>query len=236
MAYIKRVFVWDDGHYGDSGIDGWVPKTGKGAQFMTPGGGATVAHDTLEHFRLEGTIEDELEAFGAFFYGRLEHGNSASRDFAETLALDLASLRQDSATRLPKMLRTRPDAQASYFDECADDIVAKAVVAMRDQEDGDVHGPEYSREWASAAIHWMRRGYRLARKRWSNPEAWERGNGNYTAQAVFTGIEKEVDRITKYAADYLTSGITELRVLASPTRGNFSVALMMGGRVLPWDM
>lgn len=237
MSYIKQIFRWQDAAQNDRGLDGWVPVLATGMQSMLPGNGGTVAHDTLEHFRKDGTIEDELEAFGAFFYTRLENGWGSNGDFVKTLTSDILDLRRESVARALKPLSTRPDAQMSYMDETLPLLQVKLVEAFDKEvveDDSYAHKFVDNSAWAADCIHYLRRGYRLARKRWDRPEAWKRGGGQHTALEVFKDIERQTNNLIHSYREFFAHDTTELRVLVSPTRGTATVTLMQEGTIARW--
>ena len=81
-------FKYSDKNANDFGIEGWVLKS---APLFDPSLDMGIAHDVIEHKKGDkGTIEEEIEATGAFLFTRIESGYLASisvnKEDAEILA------------------------------------------------------------------------------------------------------------------------------------------------------
>jgi len=138
--------------------------------------GRLLAHDILEHqngARAIGTVADELEALGGMYFVRGYNGqlHSAFHNCEEVLASDLHSIFTDSMLYEELYM---PRIQQTYacedFDEEIDAVFEIARPMIREEyrsireDDGYLH----CKDFLEQARHYMRRGYRKARKRFAN--------------------------------------------------------------------
>jgi hypothetical protein len=167
--------------------------------------GLTIAHDLLEHVNGPeriGTISDELEALGAIWYVRGQHGE-LRRDGAGSF---FYSVEQNIARDVTRMFRDWFMAGCPSLDYCpitravtADDAL-EAILCAADESwrgefnDGDVT-PETRRMWQrfrDEALVRMRRGYSKARARWER-------HGRYAANSQFWAIAEAVEPYARRA-------------------------------------
>lgn len=134
------------------------------------GTGALIAHDLLEHVNGPqhiGGIPDELEALGALWFTRGQHGelnrdgSGSHYSVGENIAHDLTRMFRDHfyGAGMPTTKRVRP---VGDQDESLKEIVAVCMRdAPREVDTGDTCGPEL-RAYCRAALYRMRMGYRKA--------------------------------------------------------------------------
>lgn len=163
--------------------------------------GLLIAHDLIEHqngLAAIGGIDDELEALGAIWYVRGQHGQ-LSRDgsgshytLTENIASDVVRMFRDYA--FGAYVAAQPRSGHVYHESDLQQILTDADDSWRGEVDGDDeyirsrHGINVGELWAAyrrIALARMRIGYAKARRRWerrgrfaANNRFWE------TAEAV----------------------------------------------------
>lgn len=200
----KRIFKWDED---ERGIEGWIMRD---MPHFDAGTGLTVAHDILEHFDNGTELEDEMQAFGAIVYGRVEGGywsliaNGHYTKPAEVLSRDLSEFlfgHGQIATLQDRV--TRPiGTDDDYGTEETFAAIAAETLRLGERDwdpEEDEHGndieltnaqKEAMRETMRRAVSWMRVGYRRAQRRWkfSNRE---------TFASMFYELERKIEDVTK---------------------------------------
>lgn len=148
--------------------------------------GRLIAHDITEHMnglKNIGSVDDELEAFGAILYGRCQTGHLEPLN----LAYDICELARCYITGVN--YRTSIPRTNKLDEEYECDLVAmvhEGVIMAHDElgdEDFDV---SRAGEFKSTAIHYLRRGFRKAHRKYSDP---------CVLTQRFEGIQSAVDRI-----------------------------------------
>lgn len=175
--WIRREFSWVTGHevYGN----GWRPTECPDFDPVLTFG---VAHDAMEHFKLDGTIEEEARAFGAILWGRHFGGwwhrsNSFRTDFCDVMHDDLAKFVAESGSvQLPPPTRPLKNGEA---EEQLIRCVCRARPALHDDW-APVFGYDTERADIDLASYlgWMRIGYRMAQRRW----------GRHMSQSAFADL------------------------------------------------
>lgn len=215
MSLIQLDFVYgEDPEYGG---DGWIPK--KMPKFNASQG-LGVAHDAMEHFDVTaGTLEEEILAFGAMLYMRVETGwfyQQGNYHRAGTiLGGDLANFLRERwyQGEMLRSVKGRP----RHLDECMEDELDTIIDETRRQLRGELDDADW-RQFQRDTIdvwnrlrRWMRQGYWQCKCRY-------RGASNHDLAYAFTEIRDAVDKI-KFAEQG-----EELHVRLSINRN---------GRVLP---
>lgn len=166
------------------GSNGWKIE---GVQNADPLSGMGVAHDILEHYPGAGadmSVDGELMALGASFYVREYTKNMHS--LGANAAADLPDIMRnvwDGYMRLGDPGRTVP-IKAEYE-------IDNALEAFRKEAECDVDiYSNFNNEQALRIRGWMRKGYRLAAKRWKNCGSM---------RSLFDEIEAEADKRLKHA-------------------------------------
>ena len=164
--------------------------------------GLLIAHDLIEHVNGPeqiGSIDDELEALGAIWYVRGQHGElrrdgiGSHYSVEENIASDVTRMFSDHVRGGQDVsyepLRTRPcdadEALASILD------YADSLYLSEFNED---EYEEARRRWGAyraVALHRMRLGYRKARRKWEK-------RGRYAANSQFWAIAEAIDRAAKH--------------------------------------
>jgi hypothetical protein len=208
MSYLSRRFAWINDH--ESGMQGWLPESVKDIECFIPNsGGVGVAHDMLEHPKMDGTNADELLAAGHLWYGRIEPGRLAPRGFAgyfpdwHTTASQIGDTFCDADYQdIPRIrMPADPHGHLCHFNRHADVLEAKVLENMHDgvREDSDLLTVSenrtaqevadfklYMKAWAHDAMNWARRGILQAHRRW--------GAHNGEMADVFWELAGEVDK------------------------------------------
>jgi hypothetical protein len=167
MATVEFHYTEDE-EYGGMG---WIPL--KQPKFNASEG-LGVAHDTMEHFTLDGTMEEEMLAFGSIFYIRVETGLLLQNNYSgyspgKILAGDVSGFFRNAwgegANRILKPYQGRPRHLESYLEHDLEELCLHAMRQLRD-EIGD-YGT--ATEWqdfraANPSIEdnlkrWIRAGY-----------------------------------------------------------------------------
>ena len=215
MSLIQLDFVYgEDPEYGG---DGWIPK--KMPKFNASQG-LGVAHDAMEHFDVTaGTLEEEILAFGAMLYMRVETGwfyqqSNYYRRAGDILGGDLAIFLRERwyQGEMLRSVKGRP----RHLDECMEQELDTIIEETRRQLRGelDEDWSQFQRDtidvW-NRLRQWMRQGYWQCKRRY-------RGASNHDLAYAFTEIRDAVDKI-KFAEQG-----EELHVRLSINRN---------GRVLP---
>jgi hypothetical protein len=177
----------------DFGSNGWLmvgaPDT------YVPLSGMAVAHDLLEHRRNDqGTVEDELLAFGAVLYIRGEGGYWARKGspyqpgyhLGGEIGNDLGVKYGGVENRIQDPGRTRP------LEEHVEEWIAEAIAEARSalKECCNDFTFKQVEEFLSRAVGWIRRGYRMALKRYH-------GIPVCNLAYLYAQIEEKADRLLK---------------------------------------
>lgn len=129
-------------HYSEDqeyGSMGWIPL--KQPKFNASEG-LGVAHDTMEHFTLDGTMEEEMLAFGSIFYIRVETGqllqnNYSDRSCGKILAGDISGFFRDAwsegSSRVLKPYVGQPRHLESYLEHDLEECTRHTMRLLRDE-------------------------------------------------------------------------------------------------------
>lgn len=243
MSTLTRRFTWTN--HSETGLIGWLPVACADDPLFLPSMGLGVAHDTLEHFSMDGSMEDECLAFGSLYFIRIETGRL--RDFeharftpAQTFGSDLCEMfrsndyadLKDPGRVLPSLntsdMWTHRDAMRLEFirmvhSEGADDGVFE-VSEYRTAEEVATFEQSIG-EWFDRAFLWMTLGYRKAMRRWNghghNSSLANSTHACYEAADLFWELAKTIDR--DYGEnDYRQEGDT-LAVHVNIRRRSFNI-------------
>ena len=218
MAYLTRRFTYCK--HENSGIDGWLPDSAKHNELFLPSEGNGVAHDTLEHPKLDGTLVDEMLEFGHIWYIRVEGDGSVQ---ANTIASsDLPHIFHDEWERgthhLPDLGCPRNGYEA--IEQGYDDSLLPLFMQTVEDDtfrDADLEGEsleEARREaehWFLCAMNLMRRGYQQAAQRWRGRGSLATRMGNYEAASLYQDLKDAVDELHGEEGDTLTIHVNILR-------------------------
>lgn len=178
----------------ETGELGWKDSRGLGEGFNATRSGLTLAHDCLEHFRLE-TVADEIMAHGAMYWirgegGYCNHYNGRGID-AETLAGEWYSLFQamEAGNNLEAPPRTKR--LDSYVEQVIAEVIEQGAASVT-KEYSYSGGLEYDsrqtlKRLAEHFAAWFRIGYRKAARRY-------RGIAQYQVSYTFEQLEKAFDK------------------------------------------
>ena len=185
--WFKREFEWR--HDDEYGADGWIMKRMPHFNVVE---GFGLAHDVLEHFDYGDELKHEFMAFGAMLYIRGEGGwwHSYARNFhspAENMAADVSRFLVERNMVVEDCRSHRLEEHLECdIAECAD----KSYKLILDEASYQLEQGEFTREQVREAIkramHWIRKGYRKAVKRWHNATA------HYLAD-LFQSITQEAE-------------------------------------------
>ncbi|MDY7537572.1 hypothetical protein QN372_00265 [Undibacterium sp. RTI2.1] len=185
---IHTIFEWRENR--EYGEEGWILK---GFPNFNASSGRGVAHDTLEHFKDgDGSLADEMMAFGAMLHIRGESGWFASlptRDnrLDKQMGFDIARFLQELRSgnvdlrKPPRTYRLKDaDLESDLFN-----IIKEGVKEANQGRDNDaeIFQPGLVTD---KMIHWMRVGYRKALKRF-------KGNKPHDIAYCFDTIANRVD-------------------------------------------
>lgn len=186
---IQTVFEWRGDR--NTGEYGWIQK---GFPNFNASDGRMVAHDTLEHFAGgDGSLTDEMLAFGAIMFVRGESGwfyqEGGIYDPAQSCALDISEFLHDVAWG-NSHLKTAPRT-CRLDDNTIENYIQDAVhgglrIALNEYPEkcGQMR---QSDALIKSMIGWMRIGYRKAVKRFYD-------NPAYQVADCFNEIRKKVDK------------------------------------------
>lgn len=182
---------------------GWIPVR---QPKFNASEGLGVAHDTMEHFKLDGSMEDELMAFGSMLYIRVETGvllqnNYSGNSVGKILASDLSAIFRnayfDNAGRILKRYVGRPRHLESYLESDLEECCQQTQRMLREELRPD------SADWrdlnrcnpdlTTQMLRWMRAGYWKCKARY-------RGASCHDLGEAFETIVREVKDI-KYAEE-----------------------------------
>lgn len=196
---ISRHFEWKE--HPESGATGWLLKGAPGV--YDPGRGLQVAHDCFEHLDYAGTLESELEAFGAILYIR---GNTYNNYWAVTnpRARDLdpsSILAEELADFLAEReMSVRPRNTHRFIplsDEDDEEVILRmaklCVPYLREYLEAHNVEPNFReiRQALRMAPHWMRAGYRKTQRRWKM--------NRFDLCELFIMVEELVDKCAERA-------------------------------------
>lgn len=179
------------------GTDGWRMVGAPSTYF--PIGGMGVAHDLLEHRRNDnGTIRDELLAFGAMLYVRGDGGywaRSGSRvkpgeNLGGEMANDLGIKYEGIERGIPDPKRTLrlDDYVEEWIDEALNSARREVKEHLNSYKDDEPFTMKQVEEFLSRSRGWLRKGYRAAQRRY-------RGIDVCLLSHLFAEIEKKADQL-----------------------------------------
>lgn len=171
------------------GCLGWIAENAPSN--FEPGDGRVMAHDILEHLKSNETgWEDELMALGAMIFIRGEHNGYFNADWSNIVERELCECLGYLSGGMT--LKQKKASRVSHIEDGIDFALRGALFLMHEE----IAHKEVDKESIKA---WIRIGYRNARKKYKI--GWKALN-------MFTKIEREVDRMTKFAEE----GIHEILV------------------------
>lgn len=198
---ISRKFTWVESPY--TGIAGWL--LNGAPDVYDPGQGLQVAHDCFEHLDYAGTLESELEAFGAILYIR---GNTYNNYWAVTTPrardFDPASILADELADFlaEREMSVRPRNTHRFIplsDEDDEEVILRMVKLcvpyLREKLEAHDVEPNFReiRQALRMAPHWMRAGYRKTQRRWKM--------NRFDLCELFIMVEEQVDKCGKRAEE-----------------------------------
>jgi len=209
------VFEWREDR--EFGGEGWILK---GFPDFNASQGIGIAHDTLEHFAGgDGSLSHEMLAFGSMLYMRGEsgwfHQYGNARGAADNMGSDIARFLDEMSYQ--DMGLRNPGRTYALRDGLEDDLQAILTKGLSDaNENARYNGSEvatvftrdYKIEWMAG---WMRRGYRMCKKRWPGASASD-------MSWLFRQIQRDIDRRFKEGNHY-----EELHVRVNPTTREFQI-------------
>lgn len=204
---LSREFIYTENDYAFG--SGFVPTWIENANATS-----SIGHDMLEHFAPNknlNVIEDELQALGAFVFGRGDSGNfGVGGDLQNSLSYDLCDILNNVwGLELPRPINTRPLRDYDCLDEAITDAFALAVKKLDKEE--FPHVEDYDLQTLQKAfIGHMRTGFRKAQRRYAN----------YDIHGIATYIFKKLNMVS----DKITYG----DMCAEGDRVRFSVDLRTG--------
>lgn len=167
--------------------------------------GLLIAHDLIEHVNgpeAIGTIDDELEALGAIWYVRGQHGElrrdrvGSASSIEENIASDVVRMYRDI---IAGGAESRFELGSLRGRECEVEQTLQDILgyAERDylSEIDDDQKREARKRWPGFrwwALVRMRAGYRKARRRWE-------ARGRFAANTQFWAIVEAVEPYTKHS-------------------------------------
>lgn len=171
---IHRKFVWrvDEEH----GNEGW----GLISQpvFNVATTGRLICHDTLEHFKCDGTVEDELQALGAmvFIRGQGYDSNLHRLGVVTNLASDLVRLMEtvygwNGREESLQAQVVGPLLADNEVEGWLQKALQEAVEEFEKYSLDDREVPEDFETTKVQLIEWMRTGYRKAKRRYHGNHA-----------------------------------------------------------------
>ena len=215
--WIRREFEWRED---ERGVEDWGLTNVSSFDAVQ---GFGVAHDCMEHFKLDGSLLDEAHAFGAILWGR-EQGdwigwrNSHRRNehFADVMASDAAEIIAVHGHTLPT-IRSVPIAREYDMDRHVDQLFIRTMDALPKwvEHNGSSYDVEqHGRQDVHLFCAHVRAGFRMAQRRW----------GKYMAPYTWADLFQQI------VANPLTSEEPEshnsrLIVSISPKRQAVSVRL-----------
>lgn len=160
---------------------------------MASNDGALIAHDLIEHInglKAIGSIDDELEALGAVWFvrgqfGELRRRQFAYRDVCESIGYDVMNLGMIYMRKVG-FRNPAPDTRAGHEETTFQEILrhGKDTLIRELECNDDEIDHDRMAEYFDDAIHYIRTGYRKARKKY--------GEG-YAINNVFWNIADAVD-------------------------------------------
>jgi hypothetical protein len=147
---------------------------------MSDRDGTLTAHDVLEHVNGAehiGSIDDELEALGAAWYTRGQHGGFDKRRAsyfppAYHLASDLSRMGREFHDGADVDVEAIPRTRACDADADIDDVIARARDMLRDELRGEEQDSDRLELYWRAARARMRIGYRKAARKYRGCDEW----------------------------------------------------------------
>lgn len=239
MAHLVREFTWSEEYNG-----GWLPIVDGDDSLMRPGSGMTTAHDVLEHFAMDGTQHDELMAFGAYWFGRVENGYNIGNNPEWVLADDLVEVMYDQFAALSPLRKCGRTDNAEFLDEARAPVREHflQIAAQRSIEperffcENEEERDAVIADWFDNAWPWLRHGYLRARRRWVNARNAVRGVNQYTARDVFEQLSTQVDKDIKYYSEFFVDGVTRMKVIVGIASASIRLRYFVEGREYEWSM
>lgn len=159
------------------------------------GDGLQIAHDLLEHVNgpgLIGTIHDELEALGAIWYVRGQHGElrrdgAGSRySIAENVASDVVRMFCEHYHGADMVYDDKRTRAVEHDDELGETLAAADAMWRAELDSpGNANAATHWQRYRKEALARMRTGYRKARARYE-------ARGRYAANNLFWGIVQAI--------------------------------------------
>lgn len=184
---MKKIFEYVENH-GEQGLTGLLELNAPDE--FNPGGGLTIAHDCIEHFKGDdGSCDKEFMAFGAMLWIRAETGRLTSqystydRAMSNDLAYDVWNYYTEGT------VLTCPENNLKHPEYVLK--VAKATRKSIENNDNDYWKDDWQdaekvNTFIESLKYWMTIGYRKAKKKYNNQSM---------ALHLFEQIEKKVKNI-----------------------------------------
>ncbi len=170
---------------------------------MRPGYGLTVAHDTLEHFKMDCSMEDEMLAFGSIWYirmecGRIQNYKTVFRPNEDIMASDIHDVFRDNlyADLKPKACGFSENTEflRGAKEKIRERFMHYAMNDDREVTDDITDFEAYAAAWFETAFAWIHHGYCKARKRWAGKGSLATGYDAHEACDLFFELSEYVDK------------------------------------------
>ena len=186
-----------DGDTGELGL--LVVGTPRIAYPMAATEGLLVAHDLLEHQQgvsKIGSLDDELIALGGVWYIRGQHGDirrdgrGSMYSPEQNIAADVVNMARIYVEGGIDFRSAVPRTRTHGHDDSFRLIIEEAKKEFRtEMEDSGDYDKTRAAEYFGAVLHYLRRGYRMAARRFGN---------SLTANSLFWDIARAVDPVAKH--------------------------------------
>jgi hypothetical protein len=195
MGTVKFHYAEDE----EFGSMGWIPLK---QPAFNASEGLGVAHDTMEHFTLDGSMEDEIMAFGSIFYIRVETGYLLQNNFSgyspgKILARDISGFFRNvwcgGQACVLKPYVGRPRHLDTCLEHDLDELCRETLLLMRAEleDEGDDAWRTFradNLDLTQRLKHWIRAGYWKCKARY-------RGASCFELADAFDTIVREVKSI-----------------------------------------
>lgn len=168
--------------------------------FMVAREGRLIAHDIIEHvngLQSIGSVDDEIEAMGAAWYVRGQYCDLSRDGYGslftpeESIGRDIANL-GETYHRGVRFRTPVPRTHSSDMDCAFEEIIKCGMSDLRSELRSQNEPIDYSRltDYKTAVMHYMRQGYRKAKKRYGS---------SMKANSMFWNIAQAVEPYAKHA-------------------------------------
>jgi hypothetical protein len=179
MGTVKFRYAEDE----EFGSMGWIPLS---QPAFNASEGLGVAHDTMEHFTLDGTMEEEMLAFGSIFFIRVETGYLLQNNYSgyspgKILAGDVSGFFRNAwcggQACVLKPYVGRPRHLDTCLEHDLDELCRETLRLIRaelDDDDADWRGFKANNlDLTQRLKHWIRAGYWKCKARYRGASCFE---------------------------------------------------------------